>query len=216
VAERWVQQRRQDAYWKRAKREGYRSRAAYKLRQIQERYQVLRKGDRVVDLGCAPGGWTQAALEIVGDGGAVVGVDLDRVRPLAPAVFVRGDMTQPETLEELREALGGRGARADAVISDMAPNISGMYSVDQARSVRLARMALKAAQGLLRPGGAFVAKVFEGEDFAGFLEEVRGAFGQVRVHAPPASRKESSEVYVVAKAFRGGKDRAPRPRPEEE
>lgn len=206
MAERWVQQRRQDGYWKKAKREGYRSRAAYKLQQIQERYNILRRGDAVVDLGCAPGGWTQAALQIVGDSGAVVGVDLDKVRKLPPARFVRGDMTQPETLELVKEELKalGRAGPADAVISDMSPNISGMYSVDQARSVRLARMALTTARKLLRPRGSFVAKVFEGEDFAELLGEVKASFRFVKVHAPLASRKESSEVYIVARGYKGG------------
>jgi 23S rRNA (uridine2552-2'-O)-methyltransferase len=202
MAERWVRQRRDDAYWKKAKREGYRSRAAYKLQQIQGRYRVLQRGDRVVDLGCAPGGWTQAALEVVGERGAVVGVDLDRVRPLEGAAFIRGDMRKAETLEDVRRALGGP---ADAVLSDMSPNISGMYGVDQARSVVLARMALQAARSLLRPGGTFCAKVFEGEDFAPFLKEVRASFAFVKVHAPAASRKESSEVYVVARRFRPGR-----------
>ena len=214
MAERWVQQRRSDAYWKKAKREGYRSRAAYKLQQIQARYGVLRRGDRVVDLGCAPGGWTQAALEIVGERGAVVGVDLDKVQKLPPATFVKGDMTKPETLAAVKVALGGSGA--EAVISDMSPNISGMYSVDQARSVMLARMALRTARELLQPGGTFVAKVFEGEDFAGFLAEVKRSFRFVKVHAPPASRKESSEVYVVAKRFKGAADKARPARREEE
>ncbi len=207
MAERWLQQRRQDAYWKKAKREGYRSRAAYKLQQINDRYGLFRKGDAVVDLGCAPGGWTQAALEVVGEAGAVVGVDLDRVRPLPPARCIRGDMTKPETLDEVRRELAapGRGsprlARADAVVSDMAPNISGVYSMDQARSVALARKALLAARALLRPGGKFLVKVFEGEDFAPYLAEVRASFSFVKVYSPPASRRESSEVYIVAKGF---------------
>ena len=220
MAERWLQQRRNDAYWKKAKREGYRSRAAYKLQQIQERYGILKRGDFVVDLGCAPGGWTQAALEIVGEAGRVVGVDIDRVQKLPPARFVRGDMMDPKTLDAVRVELaaesGVRQSPADCVVSDMSPNISGMYSVDQAKSLRLAAMALKTAKKLLRPGGTFCAKVFEGEDFAGYLADVKRSFRFVKVHAPPASRKESSEVYIVAKRFKGRADPAARARREEE
>lgn len=221
LAERWVRERREDAYWRRAKREGYRSRAAFKLKQIAARYALLRRGDLVVDLGCSPGGWTQAALEIVGQSGGVVGVDLARFSPLPPARFVRGDMTDSKTLEavrgELRDLLGigagGKPPRVDTVISDMSPNISGVYSLDQARSVALAGKALAAARALLRPGGRFCVKVFEGEDFHQLLKDVRASFAFVKVHAPEASRKQSSEVYIVAKGFRRA---ASRPRSEEE
>jgi len=205
-----VRQRREDAFWKKAKREGYRSRAAYKLMQVQGRYRILRRGGLVVDLGAAPGGWSQAALEIVGERGGVIGVDLDKVRKLPPARFIKGDMTRPETLAEVRQALRelrptGRGA--DAVISDMSPNISGVYSVDQARSVVLSRKALGTARALLRPGGSFCVKVFEGEDFARLLADVRRSFAFVKVHSPEASRAQSSEVYIVAKGFRRGTGR---------
>lgn len=208
MAERWVRQRRDDAYWRRAKRQGYRSRAAFKLQQISERYGIVREGDVVVDLGCAPGGWTQAALQIVGSEGLVVGVDLDRVAALPPARFVRGDMTAPATLEAIRKELGGK--RVDVVVSDMSPNISGVYSVDQARSLMLAKKALETARVLLRPGGRFVAKAFEGEDFGWLLKQIEASFGFVKVYSPPASRKASSEVYIVAKGFRRGRrKRAP-------
>lgn len=211
-----MRERRKDAFWRRAKREGYRSRAAFKLKQIAARYGLLRRGDVVVDLGCAPGGWTQAALEIVGEGGAVVGVDLSRVAPLPPARFVRGDMADPKTLEAVRAELravlelGARGKapQVDAVVSDMSPNISGVYSLDQARSVALAGKALAAARALLRPGGRFCVKVFEGEDFQRLLKDVRASFAFVKVHAPEASRKQSSEVYIVARGFRPGARRA--------
>ncbi len=200
-----MRQRRDDAFWKKAKREGYRSRAAYKLMQIQARYRILRRGSLVVDLGAAPGGWSQAALEIVGERGGVIGVDLDKIRKLPPARFIKGDMTKGETLAEVRlllRELRPTGRGADAVISDMSPNISGVYSVDQAKSVVLSRKALGTARALLRPGGSFCAKVFEGADFAKLLSEVRREFTFVKVHAPEASRAQSSEVYVVAKGFR--------------
>lgn len=216
MSERWVRQRRDDAYWKAAKRTGYRSRAAYKLQQIVKRYGVLRAGHVVVDLGAAPGGWSQVAAQVVGERGAVVAVDLDRMSPIEGVRALRGDMTDPETLErvrgEVRKARGGGTARADVVLSDMSPNISGIYSVDQARSVALARRALEAARALLRPGGGLVVKVFEGEDFHRLLEDVRRQFASARVYNPPASRKQSSEVYIVAKGLRppGRRRAAPR------
>jgi 23S rRNA (uridine2552-2'-O)-methyltransferase len=206
---RWARQRRDDPYWRAAKRTGYRSRAAFKLQQIVQRYGVVRRGFVVVDLGAAPGGWTQVALEVVGEAGAVVAVDLSRVAPMPGARVVRGDVTAPGTLEAVRREVraareGQPGAhspdRADVVLSDMSPNISGIYSLDQARSIILAGRALDAARELLRPGGHLVVKVFEGEDFKQFLEAVRGEYGFVKVYNPPASRKQSSEVYVIAKA----------------
>jgi len=208
VADRWLRQRREDPYWKAAKRTGFRSRAAYKLQQIAARYGVLRRGFVVVDLGAAPGGWAQVALSAVGEAGVVVAVDLSRIRALPGARVVRGDVTRGETIEEVRrqvrEARGVARDGADVVLSDMAPNISGIYSVDQARSVALARTALQAAGGLLRPGGHLVVKVFEGEDFARLVASVRAQFGFVKVYSPPASRKQSSEVYIVAKGYRPG------------
>lgn len=213
MTERWVRERKADPYYRLAKRTGYRSRAAFKLQQIHARFGVLRKGFAVVDLGCAPGGWSQVAAELVGPSGVVVGVDLARVARLPSARFLRGDVTDPRTVYAVREELArARGLKAgqpflgaDAVLSDMSPNISGIYSVDQARSVVLARAALGAARALLRPGGNFAVKVFEGEDFDSMLEAVEAVFRFVKVHAPPASRKQSSEVFIVAKGFRGGR-----------
>lgn len=218
MTRRWVRERRDDAYYKKAKREGYRSRAAFKLKQIDRKYDVLREGDRVVDLGAAPGGWTQVAVEAVGPAGAVVGVDLDPITPLEGAVFLRGDMTRPETAREVAERIGGE---ADVVISDMSPNISGNYSVDHARSVHLCREALRFAGRALRPGGRFVVKVFEGDLFKDFYDEVGEAFQFHKAYSPPASRNASSEIYVIAKGFKGespkrrrrGDDDAPERRP---
>jgi 23S rRNA (uridine2552-2'-O)-methyltransferase len=216
-----VRERKEDAYWRLAKRSGYRSRAAFKLQQIDARYGVLGRGFIVVDLGCAPGGWSQVAAEAVGTQGAVIGVDLSRVTRLKGVAFLRGDITDPKTIEAVQSEVGrsvarmkgARGRAADAVLSDMSPNISGVYSVDQAKSLVLAGRAFGAASKLLHPGGHFVVKVFEGEDFHPFLQEVRQAFAFVKVHAPPASRKQSSEIYIVAKGFRpppGRKRRAVR------
>ena len=190
---------RKDDYYNRAKQQGYRSRASYKLKQIDEDAAIFERGDTVVDLGAAPGGWLQIAAEAVGEGGTVVGVDLQRIDDFEEydVETIRGDMTKERTQHYLREAVGERGA--DVVVSDMAPNMTGEYSLDQARSVHLARQAFAVAEELLAPGGDFVVKVFQGRDLDAFREEVEAAFEYVRTMSPPASRDASSEVYLVAK-----------------
>jgi 23S rRNA (uridine2552-2'-O)-methyltransferase len=167
---------------------------------------------RVVDLGAAPGGWTQVAVDLVGSEGVVIGVDLDKIEPMEGATFLRGDMTSPDTVARTMQAIGGS---ADVVISDISPNISGAYTTDHARSIYLVESALGFAQKVLVRDGTFVCKVFEGDLFPGFLHKVRGVFGDVRVDHPPASRSQSSEVYVVAKRFKGpAKYSEPEPEPE--
>ncbi|WP_101295161.1 23S rRNA (uridine(2552)-2'-O)-methyltransferase [Halegenticoccus soli] len=201
-----------DHYYNKAKQEGYRSRAAYKLKQLDEEAGLLSPGDTVVDLGAAPGGWLQVAAEAVGPGGTVVGVDLQRIKPLDAdnVETIRGDMTDEATKEELRERIGGEGPRgdgdgdepsrpADLVVSDMAPNMSGEYSLDHARSVHLARQAFETAKDLLAAGGDFVVKVFDGPDLAALRSEMEREFQYVRAIHPEASRAESSEVYLVGK-----------------
>ena len=195
---------RRDEYYNRSKQEGYRSRASYKLKQIDEEAGLFAPGDRVVDLGAAPGGWLQVAAEAVGETGTVVGVDLQRIddfEDLADhdVVTLRGDMTQERTRHYLREAVGDDGA--DVVVSDMAPNMTGEYSLDHARSVHLARQAFDVAEELLGPGGDFVVKVFQGEDLDDFRRDVESTFEYVRTMSPPASRDSSSEVYLVGKGF---------------
>ncbi len=206
---------RKDEYYNRAKQEGYRSRAAYKLRQLDEEADLFAEGDTVVDLGAAPGGWLQVAREAVGDEGTVVGVDLQRISPIEGVETVRGDMTEESTREEVRKLVGevdqrepsgsagveGRPAsgEADVVLSDMAPNMTGEYSLDHARSVYLARMAFETALELLAPGGDLVAKVFEGPDTADLREEMEREFQYVRTVHPEASRDASSELFLVAK-----------------
>ena len=189
---------RKDDYYNRAKQQGYRSRASYKLKQIDEDAALFERGDTVVDLGAAPGGWLQVAAEAVGEGGTVVGVDLQRIDDLEDhdVETIRGDMTEERTRHYLREAVGERGA--DVVVSDMAPNMTGEYSLDHARSVHLARQAFSVAEELLAPGGDFVVKVFQGQDLDAFREEVDAEFEYVRTVSPPASRDASSEVYLVA------------------
>jgi 23S rRNA (uridine2552-2'-O)-methyltransferase len=192
-----------DEYYNRAKQEGYRSRAAYKLRQIDETADVLPRAGVVVDVGAAPGGWLQVAAERAGPRGRVVGVDRQRIDDVektddrAYVETVRGDVTETETLERLLDAVGDDGA--DAVISDIAPNMTGEYGLDHARSVHLARLAFQTALDCLRPGGDFVAKVFDGPDLADLRSAVEAEFEYVREVRPDASRDASSELYLVAK-----------------
>lgn len=208
MSKKWLRERRQDPWYKKAKKEGWRTRASYKLLQLDERFELFHEGDRVVDLGAAPGGWAQVAAEIVGETGSVVGVDLDAIEPFAegevtaatPVTFLRGDMTKADTVAKVLQAVDGV---ADVVISDMSPNISGTYSIDHARSVYLCEMALSFAEKVLRRGGSFVCKMFEGEDTKVFLDKARKRFTEVKVTSPAASRDASSEVYVVARGFTG-------------
>ena len=190
-----------DEYYNRAKQEGYRARSAYKLKQLDETAGLFETGDAVVDLGAAPGGWLQVAAEAVGPGGTVVGVDLQRIESLdhAGVETIRGDMTDEGTVDRLRDAVGG--ADVDVVISDMAPNMTGEYSVDHARSVYLARQAFDVARDLLVPGGDLAVKVFEGPDLADLRAEMEETFEYVRAVHPEASRDASSELYLVAKGY---------------
>jgi len=183
-----------DHYYRKAKEEGYRARSAYKLMQINEKFNVIKKGDSVVDLGAAPGGWLQVAQKL--SGGKVVGVDLEGITPISGVVTFRADITAPSTVDLVKDALGGD---ADVVICDAAPNLSGAWDRDHAISIDLARSALKIAKMLLRPRGNFVVKVFQGDMFNEYLNEVRREFVIVHAHSPAASRKESAETYVVGK-----------------
>lgn len=205
MSKRWLKERKQDFYYRKAKQLNYRSRASFKLHQINERFGIFQEGGSVVDLGAAPGGWLQIAKERVGPKGKVVGVDLQHIAPLEGVSTIRGDMTRPETVEELRSLLGGK---ADTVISDMSPNISGNYSIDHARSVDLCTHALEFALRTLRPGGSLVMKIFEGDMMNEFISEVKKSFSSVRLHSPKASRSSSSEIYIVAKGFKGYREAA--------
>ena len=187
---------RSDAFQRRARREGYRSRSVYKLMDIQKRSKIFRKDDTVLDLGAAPGGWSQIALEYIGEDGKLIGVDLQHILPLKGAQFLQGDIRESETRKELEKLV----PKADVVLSDMSPNLSGNYSVDQARSVELSSLALEIASE--RKAKSFVVKVFEGSDFQDFRKAVIDEFGSVRTLSPEASRKQSSEVYLIAKRKR--------------
>ncbi len=190
-----------DHYYNKSKQEGYRTRAAYKLQQIDDEFDVLFGGATVVDLGAAPGGWLQVAAEEAGARGKVVGVDFQRIDPLddpdAGVETIKGDMTETDTREDIKRAAAPGGV--DVVISDMAPNMTGEYNLDHARSVHLARMALETAKEVLRDGGHFVVKVFDGQDFEDYLADVEEEFAFTRTYTPDASRDSSSELYVVAK-----------------
>lgn len=199
MGKRWLRAKRKDPFYRKAKREGYRARSAYKLQQIDDKFKVLGPGRVVVDLGASPGGWSQVAVERCPDG-RIVGIDLAPVEALERAEFIVGDFTDPATVRAFEEKVG----RADTVLSDMSPNISGAYDADQARSVHLAEQALAFAVRVLRPGGDFLCKVFEGDLFQDYVKKVETQFEWVKVTHPAASRERSSEIYVVAKRFRGG------------
>ncbi|PSP68740.1 23S rRNA (uridine(2552)-2'-O)-methyltransferase [Halobacteriales archaeon QS_1_69_70] len=184
-----------DEYYNRAKQEGYRSRAAYKLKQLDREADLIAAGDTVVDLGAAPGGWLQVANKLAGESGTVVGVDRQRIDPIEGVETVRGDMTETSTRETVFEHVG----EADLVVSDMAPDMTGEYELDHARSVHLARTAFETALELLTPGGDVVAKVFEGPDVDDLRANIDGEFEYVRSVHPEASRDASSELYLVGK-----------------
>jgi 23S rRNA (uridine2552-2'-O)-methyltransferase len=196
---RWYKEKKKEHFYREAKRVGYRARSSFKLLQIQNRYSVIKKCNVVIDLGAAPGGWSQVAKELVGDQGIVIGIDLSLIAKMPGVTFLQGDMTKDSSLMGLEKALSGK--KADVVISDMSPDISGNYSVDHARSVYLSMQALKTAESLLRPGGNFICKVFTGEDLEDFIKMVKAKFRSIKRHSPPASRKSSSEIYVIAKFF---------------
>lgn len=194
---------RKDPYYRRAKREGYRSRAAYKLSELSDAAGIARRGDRVIDAGAAPGGWSQVLLERVGTGGRVAAVDLLPMEPLPGEHFrfFRSDLSDPALPGKI---LGFLGGRADAVVSDAAPNTTGIPSADQARSAELVRAVARLAGSTLRPGGCLLAKVFEGPDVPALLGELRREYRAVRRLRPAATRRESFEVYLFASGFRGG------------
>lgn len=190
---------RKDHYRRLAKDQGYRARSAYKLLQLNNSYHVLRKGSRVADLGCAPGGWLQVATKIVGDSGMVIGIDLKPVDPVPGAVIIQGSIEDPGIMEKIAGKLGGK---ADAVLSDIAPNVSGVWDMDHARQISLTAAALLFARTVLRAGGSAVFKVFEGEMLNEMKAELKKNFGKVLLSKPSASRQESSELYVVCLDFR--------------
>jgi 23S rRNA (uridine2552-2'-O)-methyltransferase len=197
----WLKEHRDDPYVQQAQREGYRSRACYKLLELQEKDRLIRPGMTVLDLGSAPGGWSQVAAELVGHKGRVVASDILPMDGLAGVDFMCGDFTEDAVFEQILQAIGEDSVAL--VMSDMAPNMSGMSAVDQPQSMYLVELALDMACRVLAPGGSFVAKVFQGEGFDALLGATRDAFDKVLTRKPKASRSRSREVYLVAKDFRG-------------
>ena len=191
----WNRQHKQDHYYKQAKKHGYRARSSFKLIQIHKRYGIFKQGDIVIDLGASPGGWSQIASKYAE---RVVAIDLVPFEPIEKVDFIYGDITKKETLEKI----SGYVTKADVVLSDASPNISGHYSMDQARSIWLCENALTIALQFLKTNGTFLCKIFEGEDYNEFLNEVKANFNMVKPHAPKATRKKSSEKYIVAKGFK--------------
>ena len=198
---RWLREHFTDEYVRRAQAEGYRSRAVYKLLEIQEKDRLLRPGAIVVDLGAAPGGWSQLAARLVGPRGTVIALDVLPVEPLVGVEFIQGDFRETAVLDGLLNVLNGRPV--DLVISDMAPNITGIKAVDQPRGMYLAELALDFARQCLRPGGDFLVKAFQGEGIDPFLGELRAAFAAVLPRKPKASRARSAERYWLARNYRG-------------
>ena len=194
---RWLAEHFDDPYVKQAQQQGLRSRAAFKLLELQEKYTLIRPGMTVIDLGAAPGAWSQVARPLVGSAGRAVALDILPMAPVPGVEFIQGDFTEDEPVRALELALGG--AAVDLVLSDMAPNMSGMATVDQARSMFLAELALEFARAHLKPGGDLVVKLFQGADFDSFVREVRSLFAKVQVIKPKASRPRSNEVYLLAR-----------------
>ena len=200
TSRRWLAEHHSDEYVKKAKELGFRSRAVFKLEELDRRFRLFRPGMTVVDLGAAPGGWSQFAVSRVGSGGAIIALDLLAMEPLPGVTFIQGDFREDDTLARLREALAGKPV--DLVLSDMSPNISGIRGVDVPRAIYLVELALDLAQQVLRPDGALIVKVFAGSGFDEFLRDVRARFARVVLAKPRASRSRSPETYIVAGGYR--------------
>jgi 23S rRNA (uridine2552-2'-O)-methyltransferase len=198
---RWLQEHVNDPYVKQAQKDGYRSRSSYKLIELNQKDRLIRPGMLVLDLGSAPGGWSQVAGALVGDKGRVLATDILPMDPLKNVDFIQGDFREESVLHQIVDRLGG--AKPDLVLSDMSPNISGISSADQASSIYLLELALDMVRRVLKPGGAFVAKLFQGVGSDEYLKELRAAFDKVSIRKPAASRSRSREVYIVAKGFKG-------------
>ena len=198
---RWLKEHFDDPYVKQSQQDGYRSRASYKLLEMSKKDKLIRPGMTVVDLGAAPGGWTQVAMQLVGDSGTVIASDILAMDPIAGVTFIEGDFTEQSAYDEIIMALNGR--KADLVISDMAPNMSGNPAIDQPKSMYLVELALDMSRHILKPGGSFLAKVFQGEGFDELLRETRSSFVKVQSRKPGASRSRSREVYQLATGFKG-------------
>ncbi len=198
-SKRWLKEHFSDHYVKLAQKKGYRSRAAYKLLEIQEKDKIIQPGMIVVDLGAAPGGWTEIIAKLVGNEGTVFALDILPMKPIPGVEIIQGDFTSEETLKTLLEYISDK--QIDLVVSDMAPNISGMKAIDQPRSMYLVELAFDFAKQILKPGGIFLVKVFQGEGFDAFLKTLRQNFSEVKIRKPKASRPRSKEVFLLAKGY---------------
>ncbi len=198
---RWLKEHVNDPFVKQAQKDGYRSRASYKLLALNEKDKLIKPGMLVIDLGSAPGGWSQIATELVGEKGKVIASDILPMDALPDVDFIQGDFTEESVFNEIMGVIADRPV--DVVISDMAPNLSGVASADQAGSIYLIELALDMAQQVLKPKGSFVAKAFQGEGYEEFVKEVRNHFDSVVIRKPEASRARSREVYVVGRGFKG-------------
>ena len=198
-SKRWLREHRSDLYVQKARSEGYRSRAAYKLLEIHERDRLFKPGMTVLDLGAAPGGWSQVARQLTGERGSIIASDILPMPSIAGVTFIQGDFSEAAVIEQVLQALGED--KADLVLSDMAPNMSGVKAVDQARHMYLAECALECACKSLKTSGTFLAKLFHGEGFDQYLKDLRTRFDKVQVRKPKASRDRSSEAYVLARGY---------------
>ena len=199
-SQQWMQEHFQDEYVKKAQQLGYRSRAVFKLIEIQEKDKLIRPGINIVDLGAAPGGWSEYARKIVGKQDKIVALDLLAIEPIEGVDFIQGDFREDEVLEKLHIVLNN--APVHLILSDMAPNISGNKAVDQPRALDLGELALDAAHAFLTPGGNFLIKMFQGEGFDEYFNQVKSNFNSIVIRKPKASRPRSNEVYILAKGFK--------------
>ncbi|MDI6644764.1 MAG: SAM-dependent methyltransferase [Methanobacteriaceae archaeon] len=197
----WKSEHDREHYYKKAKKEKYRSRASFKLLQLNNKFKIIKKGYKVLDLGAAPGGWSQVALELVGDDGLVLAVDLQRIRKFENENFhfIQGDFTQEETINHIYRILENK---ADVIISDASPKLSGIKDIDHLISIELAETVLNIAGEILKPGGNVIIKAFQGEEYKNLLQKIKKMFKLVKTTKPQSSKQKSSEMYIVAKGFR--------------
>ena len=198
---KWLQRHVNDPYVKQAQKDGYRSRASYKLLEVQEKYKLIRPGMSVVDLGAAPGGWSQVTSRLIGGQGRLIASDILEMDSIPDVTFIQGDFTQDEVLAQILEAVGN--SQVDLVISDMAPNMSGTPEVDMPKAMFLCELALDLGARILKPGGNFVIKVFQGEGFDAYVKDARQKFDKVQMIKPDSSRGSSREQYMLAWGYRG-------------
>ncbi|MBX7076183.1 MAG: 23S rRNA (uridine(2552)-2'-O)-methyltransferase [Methanobacteriaceae archaeon] len=201
MGSRWQVEKKKDPYYRRAKSEDYRSRASYKLKQLDKRYKIIKTGNTVVDLGAAPGGWSQIALEKVGEEGTVVGVDLNHIKPFPEENFygIRGDFTTPEVQNQIMEIINGQ---TQVLISDASPSLTGIKDIDHLRSIDLINTVIDIADNILLPGGNIVMKIFQGPQYKPTIDKLKKKFKILKTTKPPSSRKKSKEMYIIGMKFK--------------